>query len=542
MTITANYIDIFKHTVYPAVLTVEKGKIVSIVPAEQTCDTYVLPGFVDAHIHIESSMLVPSEFARLAVRHGTVATVSDPHEIANVLGIKGVEYMIDSATKVPFKFHFGASPCVPATPFETSGAVLGVNEIKTLLKKEGINHLSEVMAFPSVIAGDEEILAKIAAAKEAGVPVDGHAPGLRGTDLQTYIDAGIQTDHEASSLEEAQEKLERGMKIIIREGSAAKNFEALSPLIDAWYEKMMFCSDDRHPNDLRREHIGALVARAVAQGNDLFKVLQMACVNPVEHYRLNVGLLRVGDSADFIEVKDLESFEVLRTVIDGVEVFAEGKTLISRSNVVEVNHFDAEPIDKDDLLFTAVCEELEVIQVIDHELFTKEKLYHLPHQGEFKADLSQDILKISVLNRYEAGKKPAVAFVNGFGLKKGAIASSVAHDSHNIIAVGCDDEAMAKAINALIVSKGGVAATDGETVVHLPLEVAGIMSSGDAFEVAEAYEKVDRFVKAVLGSPLSAPFMTLSFMALLVIPELKLSDKGLFDGKAFHFVPVCHEV
>ena len=542
MTLTANYIDIFNRKIYPACIIVENAKITSVSPIDKVCDTYILPGFIDAHIHIESSMLVPSEFARLAVRHGTVATLSDPHEIANVLGVRGVAYMIENAQKVPFKFHFGASPCVPATPFETSGAVLGVDEIKAVLKKPGINHLSEVMAFPSVIAGDEEILAKIAAAKEVGVPVDGHAPGLRGADLQTYIDAGIETDHEASSYEEGEEKLERGMKIIIREGSAAKNFEVLSPLIDAWYEKMMFCSDDRHPNDLYLEHINALVRRAVAQGHDLFKVLQMACVNPVEHYRLDVGLLREGDSADFIEVKDLESFEVLRTVIDGVEVFAEGKTLIARSNVEEVNHFDAEPIDKKDLLFTAECDSLEVIQVIDHALFTKEKLYHLPYQGEFKADLSQDILKISVLNRYEAGKKPAVAFVNGFGLQKGAIASSVAHDSHNIIAVGCDEASMTKVINTLIASKGGVAATDGETVVHLPLEVAGIMSSGGAFEVAKAYDKVDRFAKAVLGSPLSAPFMTLSFMALLVIPELKLSDKGLFDGKAFHFVPVCHKV
>jgi len=539
MNITANYVDIFNYRIFPATVVVKNGKITSITPVDKLCETYILPGFIDAHIHIESSMLVPSEFARLAVGHGTVATVSDPHEIANVLGVKGVAYMLESAAKVPFKFHFGASPCVPATPFETSGAVLGVDEIKTLLQKEGINHLSEVMAFPSVIAGDTEILAKIVAAKEAGVPVDGHAPGLRGEDLQTYIDAGIQTDHEASSYEEGKEKLERGMKIIIREGSAAKNFEALAPLIDEWYEKMMFCSDDRHPNDLAKEHINALVVRAVAQGHDLFNVLQMACFNPVLHYGLDVGLLREGDSADFIEVKDLESFVVLRTVIDGIEVFAEGKTLIARSNVEEVNHFDAEPIDKKDLLFTAVCDELEVIQVIDHALFTKKKLYHLPYQGKFKTDLSQDILKISVLNRYEAGKKPAVAFVNGFGLKKGAIASSVAHDSHNIIAVGCDDVSMTKVINTLIASKGGVAATDGETVMHLPLEVAGIMSSGDAFEVAKVYDKVDRFAKAVLGSPLSAPFMTLSFMALLVIPELKLSDKGLFDGKAFHFVPVC---
>ena len=539
MTVTANCIDIFNRRIFPAAVTVENGRIASVTPVDEVCSTYILPGFIDAHIHVESSMLVPSEFARLAVRHGTVATVSDPHEIANVLGVKGVEYMLGNAAKVPFRFHFGASPCVPATPFETSGAVLGVDEIGTLLKKEGINHLSEVMAFPSVIAGDEEILAKIEAAKEAGVPVDGHAPGLRGDDLQTYIDAGITTDHEAGSYEEAKEKLERGMKILIREGSAAKNYEALSPLIGEYPDVLMFCSDDRHPNDLLKEHIDALVRRSVAKGYDLFDVLRIACVNPVEHYRLDVGLLRTGDRADFIEVKELESFEVLRTVIGGEEVFAEGRTLIARSRVEAVNHFDAQCLDASDLAFEAVCDEIEVIEAIDHALITQEKHFHLPQKGEFHADLSRDILKIAVLNRYEAGVKPAVAFVRGFGLKKGAIASSVAHDSHNVIIVGCDDASMAKAANALIESKGGVAATDGERVVHLPLEVAGIMSSGDAFEVAEAYEKVDRFAKEMLGSPLSAPFMTLSFMALLVIPELKLSDRGLFDGRTFHFVPVC---
>ncbi len=539
MTVTANCIDIFNRRIFPAAVTVENGRIASVTPVDEVCSTYILPGFIDAHIHVESSMLVPSEFARLAVRHGTVATVSDPHEIANVLGVKGVEYMLENAAKVPFRFHFGASPCVPATPFETSGAVLGVDEIGTLLKKEGINHLSEVMAFPSVIAGDEEILAKIEAAKEAGVPVDGHAPGLRGDDLQTYIDAGITTDHEAGSYEEAKEKLERGMKILIREGSAAKNYEALSPLIGEYPDVLMFCSDDRHPNDLLKEHIDALVRRSVAKGYDLFDVLRIACVNPVEHYRLDVGLLRAGDRADFIEVKELESFEVLRTVIGGEEVFAEGRTLIARSRVEAVNHFDAQCLKASDLAFEAVCDEIEVIEAIDHALITQEKQFHLPQKGEFHADLSRDILKIAVLNRYEAGMKPAVAFVKGFGLRKGAIASSVAHDSHNVIIVGCDDASMAKAANALIESKGGVAATDGERVVHLPLEVAGIMSSGDAFEVAEAYEKVDRFAKEMLGSPLSAPFMTLSFMALLVIPELKLSDRGLFDGRAFHFVPVC---
>ena len=538
MTMKANFVDIPQRSVYPVSLKVEDGKIISITKIDEKLSTYILPGFIDAHIHIESSMLVPSEFARIAVMHGTVATVSDPHEIANVLGIPGVEFMLSNAEKVNFKFNFGVSPCVPATPFETSGASLDVKKVQRLLKNPKLNHLSEVMAFPSVIAGDKEILAKIAAAKALGLPIDGHAPGLSGDDLKKYIDAGITTDHEASSYEEAKEKLDLGMKILIREGSAAKNFDALSPLIDVYYENLMFCSDDRHPNDLLKEHINALVARSIKQGHDLFKVLQIACINPIEHYHLDVGQLRVGDSADFIEVKDLEDFEILRTVINGEVVNENHKSKINSINIEPINNFHALQTSASDFLFESACDEVEVIQVIDHELFTKEKKYHIHQDGTFCVDLSQDILKIAVVNRYE-NRKPAVAFVNGFGLKKGAIASCVAHDSHNIIAVGCSDEEISEAVNLIISSKGGISAVDSKKHMHLPLEVAGIMSGDDAFSVASRYEKLDQYVKNSLGSPLSAPFMTLSFMALLVIPEIKLSDKGLFDGREFHFIPAC---
>jgi len=538
MIIKANYIDIKNRTIFPASVKVENGKITSITKIDENLSTYVLPGFIDAHIHIESSMLVPSEFARIAVKHGTVATVSDPHEIANVLGVKGVEFMLNNAQEVNFKFNFGVSPCVPATPFETSGATLDANKVQTLLKNPKLNHLAEVMAFPSVLNDDKEILAKIAAAKELKLPIDGHAPGLSGSDLKKYIDAGISTDHEASSYDEAKEKLDLGMKILIREGSAAKNFDALSPLINEYYENLMFCSDDRHPNDLSKEHINALVVRSIKQGHDIFKVLQIACINPVEHYNLDVGQLRVGDSADFIEVKDLEDFEILRTVINGEVVNENNKSKINSIKIEPINNFHALKTLASDFIFESACDEVEVIQAIDHELFTKEKKYHIQQNDTFCVDLSQDILKISVINRYE-NRKPAVAFVSGFGLKKGAIASCVAHDSHNIIVVGCSDKEISKAVNLIISSKGGISAVDAEDYMHLPLEVAGIMSSDDAFNVASKYDKLDKYVKNTLGSNLSAPFMTLSFMALLVIPEIKLSDKGLFDGREFHFISTC---
>ena len=538
MMIKANFVDIKNRTIFPASVKVEHGKISSVTQIDEKLSTCILPGFIDAHIHIESSMLVPSEFARLAVMHGTVATVSDPHEIANILGIPGVEFMLENAQKVNFKFNFGVSPCVPATPFETNGATLDVNKVEVLLKNQKLNHLAEVMAFPSVINGDKEILAKIAVAKALDLPIDGHAPGLSGSDLKKYIDAGITTDHEASTYEEAKEKLDLGMKILIREGSAAKNFDALSPLIDEYYEDLMFCSDDRHPNDLLKEHINALVVRSIVQGHDLFKVLQIACINPIEHYNLDVGQLRVGDSADFIEVKDLEDFEILRTLINGKVVNENHQSKIKPVKIEPVNNFHALETVASDFSFESSCDEIEVIQVIDHELFTKEKKYHIHKYGTFCVDLSQDILKIAVINRYE-NRKPAVAFVSGFGLKKGAIASCVAHDSHNIIAVGCSDEALSKAVNLIVSSKGGISAVNKEELMHLPLEVAGIMSADDAFLVASQYDDLDQYVKNTLGSVLSAPFMTLSFMALLVIPELKLSDKGLFDGRAFHFIPTC---
>ncbi|MEJ2469072.1 MAG: adenine deaminase, partial [Campylobacterales bacterium] len=519
-------------------IVIKEKTIRSVTEIDTPCSTYVLPGFIDAHIHIESSMLPPSEFARLAVRHGTVTTVSDPHEIANVLGIEGVEFMLENAEKVPFKFYFGASPCVPATPFETSGAVLDIEAVTNLLRRPQIKYLSEVMNFPGVIGGDEDMLAKIKAAKTLGKPADGHAPGLRGEDLKRYIAAGITTDHEAFTYEEGLEKVQNGMKIIIREGSAAKNFEALSPLIKAYPDMLMFCSDDRHPNDLFREHINALVRRAVAKGHDPFDVLRIACLNPIEHYGLEVGSLRPGEPADFIEVNNLEDFTVLRTVIDGETVAENGRSRIDSVPLPEINNFHTGK-KRAEAFALPFCEHVEVIQAVDHELVTHEQVADLKKvPAHTVGDPEHDVLKIAVVNRYEDAP-PAVAYVNGFGLKSGAIASSVAHDSHNIVAVGCSDEAIAEAVNLVIGARGGISAVNATEQHLLPLRIAGIMSAEDGFEVATEYEALDRFAKEDLGSALDAPFMTLSFMALLVIPELKLSDKGLFDGRTFHFIKGC---
>ncbi|WP_294951122.1 adenine deaminase [Sulfurovum sp.] len=531
MEITGNYVDIFNREIFPAKVTVKDGRIDTVERIEARCESFILPGFIDAHIHIESSMLPPSEFSRLAACHGTVATVSDPHEIANVLGIPGVEYMLNNSEETPFKFYFGASPCVPATPFETSGAVLGPDEVETLLKMPQIKYLSEVMNFPGVVNDDPDMLAKIAKAKALNKRIDGHAPGLRGDDLTKYIHAGIETDHEAFTYEEGREKVQKGMKILIREGSAARNFEALAPLIAEYPEMLMFCSDDRHPNDLAREHIDGHVRRAVAKGYDLFDVLRIASANPVEHYGLEVGMLRVGDPADFIVVEDLKEFKVLQTVIDGKTIAKGKKPMIDSVRVETPNRFHTS-VKKTEDFFLERCAHTEIIHAIDHSLITEEEIM------DFSSGKAGDVLKITVVNRYE-NATPAVAYVHGFGLKKGAIASSVAHDSHNIIAVGCSDALIAKAVNTIIEKRGGICAVTEEETEVLDLPIAGLMSDRDGFEVAERYAKLDKRVKEEFCSPLSAPFMTLSFMALLVIPELKLSDKGLFDGRSFHFIDNC---
>jgi adenine deaminase len=539
--INSNVVDIINKRIYPATIVVESSVIKAIEPLEETTSLphYILPGFIDAHVHIESSMLVPAEFARLAVVHGTVATVSDPHEIANVCGMQGVEYMIDSGNTVPFKFNFGAPSCVPATIFETAGASLNANDVKELLAREEIKYLSEMMNFPGVLHKDPEVMQKIAAANHYFKPVDGHAPGLRGELAKQYIEAGMSTDHECFTAEEALDKLQHGMKILIREGSAAKNFEALISLLNDYPEMIMFCSDDKHPDSLVDGHINQLCARAIEKGIDLFNILKAACINPVTHYKLDVGLLRIGDPADFIVVKNLQAFQVLKTYINGQLVASEGKSLIPKSEgdaIPSVNQFNCTLKQVTDFKVPATKDHaIPVIEALNGQLITN-KITATPTITDnlLVSDPANDILKIVVVNRYHDAPI-ARAFIKNFGLKTGAIASSVAHDSHNIVAVGADDESLCTAINLIIEKEGGVSCVGKSEKQILALPVAGLMTTADGYEVARQYAAIDAAAKA-LGSTLTSPFMTLSFMALLVIPHLKLSDKGLFDGDSFQFI------
>ena len=553
--ITGLLTDVHQNKIYPAEIKVKKGMIESIseIPESQlTTQIYILPGFIDSHVHIESSMLVPSEFARLAVVHGTVATVSDPHEIANVCGIEGVNYMIGNGKRVPFKFNFGAPSCVPATTFETAGAVLNANDVESLLKRDEIKYLSEMMNFPGVLFKDEEVLKKIETAHKLGKPVDGHAPGLRDENARNYIAAGITTDHECFTKEEALDKLKYGMKIIIREGSAAKNFEALIELLNDHPNEIMFCSDDKHPDSLAEGHINQLCERAVAKGIDLFKVLKAACVNPVLHYKLETGLLRENDPADFIVVNDLKKFEVLKTFINGELVAENGESKIKSVKTEIINQFAINIKKPEDFIYhldkwgeEENIEEIYAIEALDGQLITNKLIIPVDKvivkNKQLHSNPENDILKIVVINRYQDAPV-AKSFIKNFGLKQGALASSVAHDSHNIVAVGVDDESICKAVNLVIEKQGGIScccppSSGGswrEAVLALP--VAGLMSNEDGYKIAADYTAIDKMTKEELGSTLGSPFMTLSFMALLVIPHLKLSDRGLFDGDDFKFI------
>jgi len=532
--LSGNIVDVVSERIFKGSIEIVNGQIISIKEGKTDNDQYIIPGLIDAHIHIESSMLVPSEFARLAVVHGTVATVSDPHEIANVLGIKGVDFMIGNGKKVPFKFYFGASSCVPATPFESAGATLGVEDTDDLLQRNEIKYLSEMMNFPGVLNENNEVAAKLAAARKYNKPVDGHAPGLTSEDLKKYIHAGIATDHECFTIEEALEKIKYGMKIQIREGSAAKNFDALIPLLKLHPDKIMLCSDDKHPDDLVEGHINLLVKRAIHLGYDPIKVLKACTYNPVNHYKLEVGLLQVGDPADLSIVDDLNDFSIMATYINGELVAQKGKSFLKPVFINTPNKFCADLIQTKDIEVKVRGNFMKVIRALEGQLITEKVIVKVkPENGLIPNDPVNDILKIVVLNRYTKSQ-PSVGFITGFGLKKGAIASTVAHDSHNIISVGTNDKEIVQAINLLIASKGGISLVNGDKILHLPLPVAGIMSDENGYKVADNYKLLNYEVKN-LGSLLQSPFMTLSFMALLVIPELKMSDKGLFDGNKFEF-------
>ncbi len=542
-TISGNLVDVWKKAIYQAEIRIENGVIGSITKigdGPNPVGKFIMPGFVDSHVHIESSMLIPSEFARLAVVHGSVGTVSDPHEIANVCGMEGVEFMIANGKQVPFKFNFGAPSCVPATIFETAGAALNSEDVKKLLEKDEIKYLSEMMNFPGVLFKDPEVMQKIRAAHALGKPIDGHAPGLRGEKAKEYIEAGISTDHECFTAEEAVDKLQHGMKILIREGSAAKNFEALIELLEDHPRMIMFCSDDKHPDSLVAGHLNQLCARAIAKGHDIFNVVRAACVNPVLHYDLSIGMLRKGDPADFIVANDLTNFIIHQTYIDGELVAEDGKSFIQSVATTPINQFDCEEISAAALAikkenYPSTDGKIPVIEALDGQLITNRlELTGKENNGEWISDVDNDILKMVVINRYHTAPI-AKCFIKNFGFKQGAIASSVAHDSHNIVAVGADDESLAKAINLVIKERGGVSCVSATDAKVLGLPVAGLMSADDGYKVADAYTEIDAMAKG-LGSSLGAPFMTLSFMALLVIPHLKLSDKGLFDGGTFSFV------
>ena len=533
-----NIVDIMNKKIYPGVVKVQNGKIHQIAKSGEEYDRYIIPGFIDSHIHIESTMLTPTEFARIAVQHGTVAAICDPHEIANVMGVSGIDYMIDNSRKSPFKFYFSAPSCVPATELEASGAKIGPEEVESLFQEyPEIKFLGEMMNYPGVVNDDPEVMRKIEIANEYNKPIDGHAPGLRGDDLEKYVAVGVSTDHECTSKEEALRKLKLGMTILIREGSAAKNFDELIQLADEHYKYMAFCTDDQHPDDLVNGHINELVRRAIVKGLDPIKVFRMATLNPVKHYNLDVGLLRKNDPADFLIVDNLKSLDIQATVINGNFIFEDGVSVIQPVIPNEINKFEVKPKQPDDFIVPAKNGLIDVIEAQDGKLITNRMQVEpkiLNHK--IVSDSERDILKITLINRYK-DREPVVAFVKNFGLKKGAIASSVAHDSHNILAVGVTDEDITEAINRVINNKGGLSAvcTDDDIAETLALPIAGLMSARDYSEVASKYKELDQLA-GEFGSTLRSPFMTLSFMALLVIPEIKLGSEGLFDVTNFEYI------
>jgi adenine deaminase len=534
--ITANLIDLHERKIYLVNMSWENKKLVNIskLGEEDGRYPYILPGFIDAHVHVESSMLTPEHFGNQALVHGTVGTVSDPHEIANVMGIDGIRFMVENARKTPLKIMFGAPSCVPATSFETAGAQLDADDIAIMLDEGLVHYLSEVMNYPGVIGRHESIISKLNVALSRNIPIDGHAPGISGDDIGLYFNAGITTDHECFSLQEGIEKANAGVNILIREGSAAKNYEALKSLLQSHPNQVMFCSDDKHPDDLSEGHINLLVKRALADGFEMFDVLRAACVNPVIHYRMPIGLCRIGDTADFIMIDHPSRFTILQTWIDGQCVWP--KVVIEAPEFLETigfNKFERLSLKKEELLVHPRDLSVRCIEVMEGELITKERI--MPIKSGFNGfDLDRDILKLVVMSRYDQSP-PALASVIGFGFKKGAIASSIGHDCHNIVAVGCDDESLHQAISLIIKHKGGICAVTNDQEELIPLEIAGIMTSKKCPEIGKLYGHLNTMT-SMMGTTLKAPFMTLSFMTLLVIPELKLSDKGLFDGRSFTFI------
>ncbi len=529
-TVAGVVFDPIKRESFGATMRIRDGKIEKIEKDSSIMHPVILPGFIDSHVHVESSMLTPSNFAKAAVKHGTVAVVTDPHEIANVAGVKGVEFMINDAKGSDLKFYFGAPSCVPASPFDECFEPFTPEIIDGLMKREDIHFLAEMMNFPGVIYKSESVMHIIGKAHTVNKPVDGHVPGLSGDALKSYVSAGITTDHECFTLDEALEKIKLGMKILIRDGSAAKNFGALHPLIMGYSKHLMFCTDDCHPDELLHGHINLKVKQSLALGYDVFDVLQVSSVNPVNHYKLNVGLLQEGDSADFLVVDNLQNLNVKSTFINGVDVL-ETKESVQKSysalNYVFPTNFNPSSLD-----LKVVSNKVKTIEVINDELITNTVVVN--NEAEtLSCNLKEDVLKIAVLSRYMENEL-SVGLIKGFGMKKGAIAASIAHDSHHIISVGCDNHSIEKCLKFIIKNKGGVCYFDGEQLHGLPLPVYGLMTDSTAEVAAAAYEKINSKVIAD-GCKLKAPFMTMSFMSLSVIPHLKITPAGLFDVDKFNY-------
>ncbi|MEG2163058.1 MAG: adenine deaminase [Bacteroidales bacterium] len=521
--ILGKVVDIHNRTIFAAKISIEGENIKEIISISENKlsgnEGYIIPGFIDSHCHIESTMLTPAEFGRNAMLHGTIASISDPHEIANVCGIKGLEFMIKNAEHTQMKIFFTLPSCVPSVDFEATGARINTAETTTLIKKADFIGLSEMMNCPGVIHNDTEVMAKIKASLHVGKPIDGHAPSITGKELKKYIAAGITTDHETTSYAEAEEKIKAGMKIQIREGSSAKSLNQLMPLISKYPDKIMFCTDDLKSSDLRHNHINEIVRRAVTAGYDLFNVLRAATINPISHYNLPVGLLRAGDKADFIIVNNPVEFKTKTVYINGSPINDKG--YIQQHE--EINNFAATPVTTTDI---QGGNHEDIIGIIPNSLYTK----HLKSDSK-----KYDILKIVCYNRYQKGATPTVGYIHGFGIKKGAFGSTIGHDSHNITVVGYDDISIVKVINTIVRMQGGIAVCDGSETITLPLDIAGLMSKESIDQVASQYTKIEDKIKT-LGSNLSSPLMTLSFMSLPVIPSLKITASGLFDVDKFTII------
>ena len=547
--IKGHIVDVVRREIYDGELVIEGEKIVEVkrceLPEREKPWPYLMPGFIDGHVHIESSMIVPHKFARIAVSHGTIGVIADPHEIGNVLGVEGVNYMIRSGREAHFNFLFGAPSCVPAVggDIETCGKVIDVKDTEALMARDDIGFLGEMMNYPGVLADDKEVMAKIKAALRNGKPVDGHAPGLTGHQRDRYAAAGITTDHECSTLDEGRSCIKAGMKVIIREGSAAKDYQLLSPLIKESPNMVMFCTDDCHPDDFVRGHINLIVKRALADGYDLWDVLQAACVNAQKHYKQMWGLLQVGDPATFITVDRISPhFRVESTVIRGKEVFNYNASLPSdQSNkddhILDLNfpnNFVAVPITADDIdIDLKPGDTVHIIHASDGSLVTQHDEVELTGNPLFDSRYPWTaVQKIVVYNRYVPGAKPVVGLVRGFDISEGAIAGSVAHDCHNIVAIGSSDEYLVKAINRIVEMRGGQVVVSPDEMLDIPLPIAGLMAPMSGYEIAFRTLCIQDMVKKI-GCKMTSPFITMAFMCLPVIPDIKITDRHLMDTKTF---------